>query len=379
MWRASVRVRISESDTRSRLLEGSSTRSGPAGKTEALSRLSNKIRAALGDPSAPTIGSVGAEWLAQHRGRATTVQTYQSTVRSALGPLLDIPVAEATPKILAEHLKTLGVGAAGTGYYVLAGLYDFAVGLGYVQNNPVTRAIKPSRPKQARLGSLGFDEVADIRRTLNAPGAAQRSVPLGPVTELLLRTGLRIGEALALQVKHVEVVGDFSGDPEGEAVMRQVWEGALPPLQASIVVTGTQTSVNGVLSRQELTKTGEKGRRRIVVSATVYTTLLQARVIGQDPEAWLFPSRNPRQMVSAANFRRAWRRQLAAYPGVTPTTYRRTVAQALVSNGEEELAQKLLGHTQLQTTLTSYAEAPIPTIDPSKQLRIWDLTQVTVE
>lgn len=53
---------------------------------------------------------------------------------------------------------------------------------------------------------------------------------------------------------------------------------------------------------------------------------------------------------------------------VTPHTYLRTLAQALVDDGKAELNISLLGHSTAVTLIRSYADRPAPVVGPSALL-----------
>lgn len=380
MWRVWAYVRLNEDDARITPVEGTSTQPGDAGKSEAMERFRARADAIAGaDRKAPpTVRMMAESWLSWRTLRDSSRSTYRSTLHTSLVPLHDRPVTEVTPGELYDHLSSLSPGAVGTAYTLLRGAFSRAVGLGIITSSPATKDVVPQRPADsgAVLRRLTVAEVQQLRELFRAAEKRPRaSTPIHAVTEPMLRTGARIGEVLALQVKHVEHNVDLFGGPDGE-----------PTVDTLIHVAGTQIGTDGDLVRQEHTKTGPTGERRIRVSEAFYREHLAPRVEGRDGDDWLFPARRitgdartrmpgelfPVQMVSANNFRTLWRGLIRGTvyerAQVTPHTYRRTVAQALVDEGEAEMATALLGHVAAATLFRSYAKRPVPIVDPSALL-----------
>lgn len=358
MWRAWAYVRLRDDDARVTHVEGTSTLPGDAGKAEALERFQARADAIAGaDRKAPpTVGQMAESWL-----------SWRTLCESS-----------RTPGELYDHLSSLSPGAVLTAYTLLRGAFSRAVGLGIITSSPATRDVVPQRPadSQAALRRLTVAEVQQLRDLFRAAEKRPRaSTPIYEVTELMLRTGARIGEVLALQVKHIERDVDLFGGDDAQ-----------PTVSTLVHITGTQIGTDGDLIRQEHTKTGPSGRRRIRVSESFYRDHLANRVGGRDPDEWLFQARRttgsartrmpgelfPEQMLSANNFRTLWRNLIRdtvfEKAQVTPHTYRRTVAQALVDEGQAEVASALLGHVAAATLFRSYAERPVPIVDPSAVL-----------
>ncbi|MBD3756923.1 MAG: site-specific integrase [Microbacterium sp.] len=378
MWRAWAYVRLSNEDTRAKPIEGTSTLPGDAGKAEALSRFRARAAEVLGTrDTTPTVRQMAESWLEWRTLRESSRATYRTVLATSLAPLHDRPVTDVTPGELFDHLSSLSPGAVRSAYALLRGAFSRAVGLGLITTSPATKDVVPQRAADSAkvMRRLTVAEVEELRELFRAGQSRPRaSTPIYTVTELMLRTGARIGEVLALQAKHIERdVNLFTANGE-------------PDITTLIYITGTQVGNDGNLRRQEHVKTGPTGRRRVKVSEAFYREHLAPLLNGKSGDDWLFEARRvsgrkgtaaagtllPPQMVSASNLRTAWRNLIRGTvykrAEVTPHTYRRTVAQALVDDGKAELASALLGHSTATTLFRSYADRPVPVVDPSALL-----------
>jgi len=121
----------------------------------------------------------------------------------------DRPIQEVTPEAILDFLNGDGVLTATwtLKHKVLTGLYRFAVSRGYVVNSPLPTAL-PKLPPQQTPYVYSTDE---LRRLLEATAILRtghsRHVPAMYRTLLLLLygTGMRIGEALRLTVRDVDL------------------------------------------------------------------------------------------------------------------------------------------------------------------------------
>jgi len=229
---------------------------------------------------------------------------------------------------------------------ILKAMLDIAVRHGALKQNPV-QALKPIRYKAGRPKALGREETHRLRAQLRlyATGAAipeagipqfvkgpRRSPLLAVATDLWMATGARCCEVLALRRCDV----DRSLTP---------WRVTIDATIAYVPGIGTQ----GGYFRQEHTKTGEDGKRVIVLPPFAIRTLQEA--MGADAwvdhdETLLFPCRTG-GVWSTANFFRAWRAACGTtFAWVTPKSFRKTVATVLENEHDETTAGKQLGHLQ---------------------------------
>ena len=135
---------------------------------------------------------------------------------------------------------------------------------------------------------------------------------------------------------------------------------------ATVRICGTIVSRAGKPSRrQPHPKTAKSTRTVSVPSFTAAVVRERLVVVGsEDPEHLLFFSRNHTPLTTN-NIRRRLRNILAeaGITGVTPHSFRRTVATVIDRAGGADLAAEMLGHTSSKITKQHYIE-PDETVDP---------------
>ena len=158
---------------------------------------------------------------------------------------------------------------------------------------------------------------------------------LGSIIEVMLGTSARIGEVLAIRRCDIDVTS------------------AIP----SIRLAGTIISRKGeVTFRQDHPKTARSVR--VVALPTFTSDAVRRRLATSDillPDELLFQSRDGTPLTTT-NVRRQLRHVLgdAGIDGVTPHLFRRTVATAVNSFANVDLAAELLGHTDTKITVMHY-------------------------
>ncbi|MFE7503741.1 tyrosine-type recombinase/integrase [Promicromonospora sp. NPDC057488] len=211
-----------------------------------------------------------------------------------------------------------------------------------IERNPVTGTKRLKRPV-TQATALTLEEIQAIRaaartwrRETKAPGPKPDG-QLEVIIEVMLGSSLRIGEVLALRKCDID----------------------LTTTPATLQVSGTIVSPKGKPTyRQPHPKTPTSVRR--IAIPTYTATALRARMVGlagHEPDTLVFRTRNGTPLTTN-NIRRRLRDVLATagITGVTPHSFRRTVATTINRAAGADLAAQLLGHTSTEITKLHYIE-----------------------
>lgn len=310
-----------------------------------------------------TMSSLLDLWIEDRTGqvRPQTLRIYRDTVRW-LTPLIGgITVGEMTPARVKRALQKIeqdrSPAAAHSARVALNGAFGIAVELDVLQYNPV-RSLRRKKPQRQLPKALNPHQVAILRKLIKEReedagrhGGEAGARILRWVVELMLGSGLRVNEVLALRNMDVDVTGT----------------------SGVISVTGTMVEDDRwVLVRQEELKSREQARS-ITLPAYARTVILEARsaqqdIVGRLPLAPALPGRRG-TVISARSVRRALR-NLREHPvmvaalaetglvpaDLKPHVLRRTAATLVASaTGDLRAAQELLGHADVATTRNWYA------------------------
>ena len=267
--------------------------------------------------------------------KATTKSLYASMTRNHILPstlgrkaLRDVKPRDIEAWTAALRKGGLSSSTVRQAYTVLRAILDIAVRDGDLATNP---AAKVARPKVERH-EAAYLSPADVQKVLDAAQGSRYA----PLFALLVNTGLRRGEALALKW------ADVSWD---EGVIR---------------VRGTLARINGALVVQD-TKT-EKSRRAIHMFVDL-ERLLKSIKAGQAADrlkagslwvstGYVFTTElgepcDPRNALRA--FTVAAKR--AGVEGVGLHTLRHTAASVMLNNGVPlKVVSQVLGHSSIQIT-----------------------------
>jgi len=310
-------------------------------------------------PSSSTVDAYAVHWLAAIEGsvKPRTYASYASQVRLYLRPRLGLrPVAELTRPELRAFLvecRRQGVGdaarrrppqrlKAGSVYAIFAtlrALLNAAIEDGLRADNPAARLGKvlnlhPS--KAARLAAVRA-RVLDREQTQTLLEWTRTAEPAWyPLVLLLVRTGLRLGEVLMLELR------DYN--PTARVLrIERAWD-----------------------PKHKQAGTPKHGARTVDVSpqlATILELHLAAfeKVVrladGQPVVQWMFPS-EAQTMLDGRNVRRALAR-LADGAGLgrrlKPHDLRHTFGSQLIAAGKSPVyVQRQMGHASVQTTVDLY-------------------------
>ena len=358
-----ARARFRDFDGTTREIERTGTTKGAA-RNALTSALTERTAPAGDDITASTRLAVVAEvWRAENADdwAINTARRYGDVLADHVIPALgNLTVREATVTRLDRFLKTITAEVGGPTAKlcrsVLSGVMGLAVRHGAAATNPV-REVAGITVVHKEVRALTLDEVAVLRA---ATQAWQEGRPIRPTDEpqkprrgrmpspdtldiidVLLATGARIGEVLALTWPAVEL------EPGDEAVT----------ITGTVVWEDQETGPRKLI-RQDHPKTASSWRR-LELPWFAADTLLRRRVMAPDgnPGGLVFPS-SVGTLRDPNNVRATWRkiREAAGFGWVTPHTMRRTVATLLdASEGLREAADQL-GHVSTDITERHYIQ-----------------------
>ncbi|MEO6886712.1 MAG: tyrosine-type recombinase/integrase [Jatrophihabitantaceae bacterium] len=323
------------------------------------------LKEALRDRVAPTSGELNgdsrtrdlaAQWLKEITGRdlaPATKEMYadmlQRHVIPGLGELrikeLSVPTADRFIKLVSERS---GAGTAKTVRSVLSGMLGLAVRHGAITHNPIRDVGRIARPRK-QVRALTRAEADELRLAIHRDEIAQR-LDLPELIDFLLGTGLRIGEACAVQ-----------------------WSDA--DLSAGVLdvnATAVRTKDRG-LEIQKRPKSAA-GSRVIALPRSVVLMLQKRLNAGRSSDDVIFASPLGQlrdRSNTTADLRRTFDR--AGYRWVTSHTFRKTVATRLDDAGlsARQIADHL-GHARPSLTQDVYLGRKVVTSAAAELLDFCD-------
>lgn len=277
----------------------------------------------------------------------STRALYERNMRQLVMPAFEHYVLrEITVRKVDQFIKTLAMSKsysmAKQARTVLSLAFGLAVRFDAIPKNPVrdtTRLKKP--PTQAMALTVGQVDairgaVRGWRRGPGVPGPPPDG-QLEQIIEVMLGTSARIGEVLAIRRCDVDVT--------------------VSP--ATVRICGTIVSPAGKPTRRQPNTKTTKSTRTVAVPSFTAEVLRQRLIVvaGDDPEHLLFVTRNGTPLTTN-NVRRRLRSVMAAagIEGVTPHSFRRTVATVLDRASGPDLAAEMLGHSSSKITKEHYIE-----------------------
>lgn len=345
-WRAMARFR--DYDGKTRQVEAWGT-SGPKAVAS--------LQAALTERAAPSASTITRDlrlsvladlWLREldNAGRLTqqTRDEYRAVTNGIVVPGIGgLRVVEATTSNLDRFLQGIAAtrpARARQAKVVLRGMLGLAVRHDALSVNPIDGVGQIRRPAR-NVRALSVDELHALRASVRAWQQAgehgpKRAPDLLDVVDVMLGTGARIGEVLALRWSDVDL-------------------GAARP---TVTIAGTVVQVTGEgLRRQEHPKT-RSGYRTIVLPRFVVETLMRVQLDAEpNPHDVIFPSARG-TLRSPNNLRRQWRsaRSEGGFGWVTPHVFRKTVATMVARERGTEDAAAQLGHAGTAVTEAHYVQ-----------------------
>lgn len=294
---------------------------------------------------------VRSQQAARHIG-STSADAYRGDIERMRGEdgIGDLPLADCTPPRVQGYLEELSrrtPSAAKRYKSLLRRTFAYADQRGADLDRPdpvgkvaLTAPARPT-PRAATLGDL-----EELRQRIVAwqdhADQPRRSGPrrwqhLADSVDVMLGTGIRIGELLALRWEDVDLGADTP----------------------TLTVSGTivrRTGKHGGLERQPHAKT-DAGHRTITLPRFVVAALLSVKLEADGGgEGYIFASRSGGPMCPH-NFGRRWREVRGdEYAWITPHSFRRTTATMIDREADVDAAAAVLGHHGPETTTRHYIE-----------------------
>jgi integrase len=233
-------------------------------------------------------------------------------------------------------------------------MFALAVRHGAIPANPVRETGRLRRPRRT-VRALTVEHLQAVRAAIRewqqpTPGkpGPRPTGDLADIVDLMLATGARIGEILALRWDDLD----------------------LTAARPTLTICGTIVFVTGKgFFRQPWTKS-DAGYRTVVLPRFAVGMLLARKLIAADnPSDAIFASRRG-TWLSPNNVRRQWRQARADTDlgWVTPHTFRKTVATLIDREADTKSAAAQLGHASEEVTGTYYIEKPAIAPDVSEIL-----------
>ena len=286
-----------------------------------------------------------------------TLAGYQNALSAIINPRLGgLRLTEARTGVVDEALAQIDHSGRTTrvARSVLAQMFAMAVRHDALTSNPM-REVRPSPRRRRAVHALSVEQARDLLRLTEShqigvarddagllQGGAKRSPDLHDVVLLLLGTGMRIGEALALEWTDLDLHADIPYVRVGATLVEPRRDAA----SGQVFVAG--------LHRQPMTKTGTA--RTIALPCAVVEMLNRRRawmeqhdrqpVFAHAGGGWLWPN----------NVRTKLRGVVAGTPlvGVSPHTLRRTVGTLVAHSAGLDAARDILGHRDPSVTARHY-------------------------
>lgn len=290
--------------------------------------------------------------LAEKGRAANTIKRYTMTVENHIlkgaGGVGDLRLRECSTWRMNEFLQGIrrdhGAASAKVAKTVLAGILSLAARYEAIPTNPL-REVAPIPTSRPEVRALSPTDVRILRRRLGewqssppANGRQRRPDDLRDVVDVMLATGCRISEALALRWQDVDL------------------DGRKLTINGAVIVTSA-----GVV-RQDHPKS--RGSVKTYTLDATTAEMLRARWERMTDlglmSAVVFPS-STGTLRDPSNYRKQWRTARAAigFDWVTPHTFRKTVATRVADEVSLKAAAEYLGHSGEAVTGRHYrAKAP---------------------
>ena len=321
-----------------------------------------ELKAKIADRSAPSGDLIGSDmrisqvadiWLslyrAEQRSEATTANEYQRIIENVINPAIgNIRLREATAGRLERLIRSQDSHSRRKKTKtVLKMIFDAAVIDDAVPANPVSSTSR-LRGQKKDVQALSVEDLNAVRSAVDAWMTKKRPGPkpnqdMPDIVDLLLATGCRIGEVLAIRWTDI----DLSGAPP------------------TVSISGTIKTETGKGTYRKPKPKSDASKRTIALPPFAVDVLMRRR-IEQRPNHYnaVFATRNG-TWHQVGNIERRWRtiRADTGFDWVTPHTFRKTVATLIDRLVDSDTAARILGHSSDAITKEFYIEKDRTTPD----------------
>ncbi|WP_175558631.1 tyrosine-type recombinase/integrase [Arthrobacter sp. ok362] len=360
-------------------------------RTAAEAQSSTKIR----QGAAVLFAEVVEKWISYIESggqglRVSTAYEYARIARADIVPALGARrLADIDVRTCAEFLHGIVDGGR---YYakaehnrvILSNVLTWCAGLGLIPGNPVRQVASLPRPRKKPVQIVEKEDMASVLAAVRSHGEDQlqitrpgprQNLDIPDGVELLLATGMRISELLALRWEDVWIDQPDDGSYWVQINGKVGWEQGCPMLRHDYVKTG--------IKALDL---------RISPNVAAMLRARRANQRGANPNGAIFPARGGAWM-QLNNFRRRWRivrqeldlvydlsddeetrgrkqerRESCDIATATPHTFRRSVVTFIGETVSIDQAAQQLGHKRTAVTIRSYLRERQEAPDSSEHL-----------
>lgn len=352
-WRARCRFRDLDGETREVSASGLTRNAAIRDLKE---KCAERVRANGSDEITgdTTVAALAEFWMTTLVGDGTeredtTLAEYRRVIANAIVPAIGgMRLRELSASRLDRMLLALPTNSRRKKVRtVLTRMIDLAVRHDAMLANPMSSVTRtPYSPGAVR--EVPIEDLDTIRGLIrdwinrDRPGPRSSS-DLADIFDLMMATGLRIGEILALRWSDIELSSDA------------------PCLH----VNGTIKTVPGKGTYRKPRPKTDSGVRTIRIPQFA-VSMLRRRFLAQGPNELdaVFVTRND-TWHSVTNIERRWReaREGTGFEWVTPHAFRKTVATLIDRETDAETAARQLGHSSKDVTEAHYINRAPTTVD----------------
>lgn len=354
-----VRPGVYRARTRFRDFDGVTREIKGTGRSAAAVR---ELKTKIADRSAPSGDLIGPDmrisqvadiWLslyrAEQRSEATTANEYQRIIDNVINPAVgNIRLREATAGRLERLIRSQDSHSRRKKTKtVLKMMFDAAVIDDALPANPVSSTSR-LRGQKKDVQALSVEDLNAVRSAVDSWMTKKRPGPkpnqdMPDIIDLLLATGCRIGEVLAIRWTDIDL-------------------SATPP---TVSISGTIKTETGKGTYRKPKPKSDASKRTIALPPFAVDVLMRRR-IEQRPNHYnaVFATRNG-TWHQVGNIERRWRtiRADTGFDWVTPHTFRKTVATLIDRLVDSDTAARVLGHSSDAITKEFYIEKDRTTPD----------------